>query len=367
MKNGLRYIQLLITLLTTVVVSVALYRLLKTNIIPMKFILAGLIAVIVVMILFIFFSIFKKTPVVVRIIIMILEVALIVGALFGLNYLNQGTKFIEKITVAEDIPEQELSVTEKPFTVFIGGVDKSDKLNDVNMIMTINPKTSKILLVAIPRDYYVPFHNTGVKDKLTHSAEWMGADVNNTIATVRDFMGIDLDYYIRVNFAAIEKLVDTIGGIDIYSEKAFRSTTMPECSFTKGMNHVNGHYALAFSRERKSYGEGDLHRVENQTIVLEAIISKLSDHSTFVKYYQQLLDTASEVLKTNFREEDIYNFVNFILDESPSWKVERYRLNGTHIFNIPSPYNNNDLTTMIDPDWNSVEVGKAKILELLSE
>ena len=196
----------------------------------------------------------------------------------------------------------------------------------------------------------------------------MGADINNTIATVRDFMNVELDYYIRLDFAAIVKLVDTIGGIDIYSDKPFRSANMPDCYFEEGINHVDGRHALAFTRERRSYeGQGDLHRIENQAVVMEAIIAKLSDHNTFVKYYQDLLDTSAEVLKTNFREEDIYSFVNYILDNSPKWQVERYRLSGTHIFNVISPYNNNQPNTMIDPDWSTVEIARAKIEALLSE
>jgi hypothetical protein len=100
---------------------------------------------------------------------------------------------------------------------------------------------------------------------------------------------------------------------------------------------------------------------------MEAIITKLSNHAIFAQYYQQLLETSAEVLKTNFREEDIYSFVNYILDNSPKWQVERYRLNGTHLYNVPSPNNGYKLSTMMDPDWDSVEKAKAKITALLAE
>ena len=366
MKTVLHIIHLAISALAIGVMIFALAKVMNTGILPMKFVGWGIAGVVVLSLLFLTSAIFKKTPLAIRIISAILEIGVMIGALIGLNYLNQGTEFIQKITVSEDTPETELSVTEKPFTVFIGGVDKGEKLNDVNMIMTINPKTGKVLIVGIPRDYYVPFHNTGVSDKLTHSAEFMGADINNTVATVRDFMNIDLDYYIRVDFNAIEALVDVIGGIDIYSDRAFRSTTMKDCYFTKGTNHVDGHHALAFSRERKSYsGEGDLHRVENQSIVMEAIIAKLSNADIFAKYYEELLKTSAEVLKTNFREEDIYKFANYILDKNPKWHVERYRLNGTHKFGVYSPYNN-DYNTMIMPDEASIETARKKIKAVLT-
>ena len=365
-----KYLQIAEILLTGAVVAILVFALIKvigTTILPMKYVGWAIAGVSTLSVLLIFAAFFKKTPIAVRIIAMIVSVGAMVGALIGLNYLNQGTEFIEKITVAEDVPETELSVTEKPFTVFIGGVDKGEKLNDVNMIMTVNPKTAKVLLVGIPRDYYVTFANTGEKDKLTHSAEFMGADINNTIATVRNFMNIDLDYYIRIDFNAIEALIDVIGGIDIYSDRAFRSTTMKECYFTKGTNHVNGHYALAFSRERMSYsGEGDLHRIENQSIVMEAVIAKLSNANVFAKYYEDLLKTSAEVLKTNFREEDIYKFANFILDKSTKWKVERYRLNGMHAYNVYSPTLKANRTMMI-PDEKSIEVAREKIAALLDK
>jgi LCP family protein required for cell wall assembly len=367
MKTAIRIIHLILTTTAIGVLIFVLVKVMNTQILPAKYIGWGIAGVSIVSIIFILSAIFKKTPLAIRIVSAVLEIGVVIGALIGLNYLNQGTKFVETITVKEDIPEVELSVTEKPFTVFIGGVDKGEKLNDVNMIMTVNPTTGKVLLVGIPRDYYVTFHNTGEKDKLTHSAEFMGADIHNTVATVKDFMQIDLDYYIRVDFNAIEALVDVIGGIDIYSDRAFRSTTMGDCYFTKGTNHVDGHHALAFSRERKSYsGEGDLHRIENQTIVMEAVIAKLSNADIFAKYYEELLKTAAEVLKTNFREEDIYKFANFILDKKPKWEVERYRLNGTHDFHVFSPALK-DYNTMIIPDEASIELAREKIKSVLSE
>lgn len=354
-----------ITVVAVAIIVFVLARVLGINVLPMKYAGWGITGVVIISVLFILSAIFKKTPLVVRIISVLLEIGVVVGALIGMNYFSKSTEFVENITVKEDTPEVELSVTEKPFIVFIGGVDASERLNDVNMIMTINPTTGKVLLVGIPRDYYVPFHNTGLSDKLTHSAEFMGADINNTVATVRDFMQIDLDYYIRVDFNAIEALIDVIGGIDINSDRAFRSTTMDDCYFTQGINHVDGHHALAFSRERKTYsGEGDLHRIENQTIVMEAVIAKLANADVFAKYYEDLLKTAAEVLKTNFREEDIYKFANFVLDKKPKWSVERYRLNGKHAFNIYSPYNN-DYNTMIMPDWSSVEIAREKIKKVL--
>ena len=85
----------------------------------------------------------------------------------------------------------------------------------------LNPKTKQILLTSIPRDFYVQLHGTsGYKDKLTHAGNY---GINMSIDTIEDLLNIDINYYIRVNFTTLEKLIDAIGGVDVYSEYSFVS------------------------------------------------------------------------------------------------------------------------------------------------
>ena len=115
--------------------------------------------------------------------------------------------------------------TLKPINIYLSGSDsRSNRIynksrSDVNMIITINPYTKNILLTSIPRDYYVQVYGkVGLKDKLTHSGIY---GIGVTVATVEELFDIEIDYSIKVGFSSVIEVVDLIGGIDIYSDKAF--------------------------------------------------------------------------------------------------------------------------------------------------
>ena len=124
-------------------------------------------------------------------------------------------------------------------------------------------------MTSIPRDYYVKLANCGKKDKLTHSALYGGTD--NSVKTIEDFLDIDIDFYARVDFQSVIQLVDALGGIDIYSDKAFIPYTDHGIKIPEGNVHMNGRMALAFARERYTYKSGDQHRTENQQAVCSAM------------------------------------------------------------------------------------------------
>ena len=140
-------------------------------------------------------------------------------------------------------------ITKTPFNVYLSGIDvygsiKATSRSDVNVIVTVNPNTKQILLTSTPRDYYVPLTvSNGIPDKLTH-AGIHGVDCS--IGTLENLYGIDIDYYVRVNFTSVRKIVDLLGGVKVYSDYDFTSDWGP--SFKKGYNQVNGKQALAFCR-----------------------------------------------------------------------------------------------------------------------
>ena len=168
-------------------------------------------------------------------------------------------------------------VSTEPFVAYISGSDsrngiKATARSDVNIVAVVNPKQGKILLVSIPRDAYVQLHGTtGLKDKLTHAGVY-GIEMSKT--TIEDFLGINIDYTIKVSFATVIKVVDQLDGIDIESDTAMtlKSEGGKICEYVVGKQHVNGDCALRFARERKSYKTGDKHRGENQQQVITSII-----------------------------------------------------------------------------------------------
>ena len=126
------------------------------------------------------------------------------------------TRIIDTVDVTVDVQSnaKAVNVTKEPFNVYISGLDTTGSIgnisrSDVNMVMTVNPQTKTILLTSIPRDYYVDLATKGAKDKLTHSGLY---GIDETTATVEDLLGIDINYYVKVNFTTVVKLVDTLWG-----------------------------------------------------------------------------------------------------------------------------------------------------------
>ncbi len=207
------------------------------------------------------------------------------------------------------------------FNIYISGIDTSGRINnvsrsDANILVTINTKTHEVLLTSIPRDYYVTLHSKKAKDKLTHSGIY---GISETVTTVEDLLDIDINYYVRVNFTTVIKLVDTLGGIDVYSDYNF---TAQGYSFKKGYNHVNGQKALAFSRERYSFSGGDNQRVKNQQHVIEAIINKVLDSNTILTKYTNILNSLEGSFQTNMDQKDISKLVKEQLQTMSSWKIK---------------------------------------------
>lgn len=254
-------------------------------------------------------------------------------------------------------------VSEDVMTIYVSGIDTYGSINarsrsDVNMLVTVNTKTHEILLTSIPRDYYVQLHGTtGYKDKLTHAGIY---GINSSIQTIQDFLKIDINYYVRVNFNTLIKVVDVIGGIDVYSDKAFSPWTDRSVYINKGMNHMNGKEALAFARERHAYKEGDLHRVKNQQDVISAIIKKLTSSKTLLTKYSSLLDSVSSSFQTNVNMDDITELVKLQLDKMPSWNIKQYSLNGSNGKGYTYSSGKTELYVMI-PDEKTVEQAREYI------
>ena len=229
------------------------------------------------------------------------------------------------------VSKQKIDVKE-PFILYISGSDsrtgiKTTARSDVNILAVINPLEYKILLVSIPRDYYVQLHGTtGLKDKLTHAGIF-GIDMS--INTIEDLLDINIDHYLKVSFDTVISAVDIIDGIDIYSDLAFNSGS--NCQFIKGVQHVNGACALAFSRTRKVYAGGDRHRGENQEQVITKILEKVNNKKYLTKY-SEILKILEDSFETSLSYNEITSFVKMQMKTMQSWSVETYNLDGANGF-----------------------------------
>lgn len=283
---------------------------------------------------------------------------------------KNNVKILETISIKikNETATEDIDVTNEPFNIYISGIDIYGDISlvsrsDVNMIATINPVTHKVLLTSIPRDYYVRLHGTtGYKDKLTHAGLY---GINMSITTLEDLFGIYIDYYIRVNFTTLINIVDAIGGIDINSDLAFMAHTNSSCTYAKGNNHLDGKCALAFSRERYAYQEGDRHRVQNQQVVLTAILNKALSSKTLITKYTNILESLESSFQTNMPQEKIYSLVNMQLDQMPKWNIQTISVNGKDSFNYTYSYSANKLYVM-EPNMQTVAIATAKMKEVES-
>lgn len=267
--------------------------------------------------------------------------------------------------------ENTIDVTQEPFILYISGIDQYGNVNsvrgrsDVNQLAVVNPKTNHILLVNTPRDYYVQLAGTtGLRDKLTHAGIY---GIDKSIATLEKFYGIDINHYVRVNFNTLIKVVDVIGGIDVYSDKSFTPWTNRSVYVNKGWNHMNGKTALAYARERKTYTTGDHHRGANQQQVITAIIDKVSKSTVLISKYNSILNSLDGSFQTDISTSNITSFIKYQLDKMPSWKVESIAVSGYNSYNYTYSMGSNYKLYVMEPDYDSIETVKEKINEVLNE
>ena len=255
-------------------------------------------------------------------------------------------KTIEIKKSIEDITKR-VSIKNTPFNVLISGIDTYGDINqtsrnDVNIVATVNPNTNEILLTSIPRDYYVQLHGTtGYKDKLTHASYY---GINMAVETIEDILDIDINYYIKVNFTTVVDLVNKIGGVDVYADQSIR---IGSCKINEGYNHLDGACALAFSRERHSYIDGDRHRGRNQQEVIRAIFTKLSSSSTILTEYSDILNTLDGKFATNMDTKEITSYIKYELNDLKGYTIKNTQLDGYGSMGPTYSYPGQDLWIMI--------------------
>lgn len=279
---------------------------------------------------------------------------------------------IEFEKILESINNKD-NIMNEPFAIYLSGIDTrtdsmpSRSLSDVNMFIVVNPETRKILMVNIPRDYYVQLHGTkGLKDKLTHAGIVGGLVLSK--ATVEDILDAKADYYARVNFNSVIKLVDAIGGITINSDVnySFRCWTDKSCLFKPGNNSVGGKCALAFARERHAYKSGDIHRGENQQQVIRLIVEKLSSSKNLIQNYGDILKALEGTFESNLSTDNITSVVQFQLNDMRPWTFETSNLTGTG-GNEPTYSYPKSILSVMFPTKQTIEDAKLKIKEVLNE
>lgn len=268
------------------------------------------------------------------------------------------------------------SVITQPFTILVSGNDSYGALeetarSDVNMLVTINPTTHTVLMTSMPRDTYTTiacaaddgYCPNGQYDKLTHSGLY---GIETTDKTIEELMGITINYYVRVNFSSLVNIVDSVGGIDIevapgMAVEHFGADASLE-GVKEGWNHLDGERALAYSREREAYLDGDNQRVRNQQQVLRALIDKCISPSMLINF-GNFVDALAGAFETNMSADEIKALLRYQVSFNPEWIIEGYAMAGNSDLLYCASLGTEASVIVVDDAY--IQEGRAKIQAVL--
>jgi LCP family protein required for cell wall assembly len=263
-------------------------------------------------------------------------------------------------------------ITQEPFLVYLSGVDTRGELkeacrSDVNIIAAVNPTTKRVVLINTPRDYYVELADAGgAMDKLTHAGLY-GAD--RSIKTLDILYGVDIRYYVKINFAGFVGIIDALGGIDVVSDQAFTSVGSPgyynPTSFAEGQNHLDGAAALAFARERHAFKNGDIQRGINQMKVISAMVDKIQSPAV-LRGYSSLMNHVADSFVTNLSHDQVGALVRMQLGDGAQWTVENYSVTGSSAKSTKCYSAQGSNLYVMKPDMDTVAAAQAMIASVMN-
>lgn len=299
--------------------------------------------------------------------------AMIFNGVFTNILENEDPDFSSKVRkiysfkVTQTVDTATKQVSGDSFNIYISGIDtygpiSSVSRSDVNIIMTINRATHKILLTTTPRDSYVAIADGGQNqyDKLTHAGIY---GVNASVHTLENLYGIDISNYIRLNFTSFLQLIDLVGGIDVENTQEFTSLH-GNYHFPVGRIHMDAEQTLGFVRERYSLEGGDNDRGQNQEKVIAALIKKLSSPEN-LHNYRAILNGLEGSIQTDLSIKTIIELVNTQLESGTQFTVESQALAGSGRTDLPSYAMPDSQLYMLEINQESLEQTKAAIQSVL--
>lgn len=181
-------------------------------------------------------------------------------------------------------------------------------------LLSLNKKEGTAKLVSFERGIGMPItagEYEGYWELLTHIFAYGGADM--VVSDIRDNFKVDVEKYVHVNFNALIKVIDILGGVDVEltdrEANHLNSIKYPyrgdagseEHAFVSGTNHLSGVMALSYARLRAI--DSNWHRVERQRNVIQAISYKLKDADLVT--LNNLCNEILPLVQTNLTKDDI--------------------------------------------------------------
>lgn len=284
--------------------------------------------------------------------------------LTAIDGFQSSTKVIGHYKESISIKAGSKNVSKEVFTVLLTGVDtRSDAIDsngrsDSIMVAKVNPKTGQAALISIPRDAYVSSSCTGGYDKITHSSL---NGMNCLIDDVENLLGVEIDYYLTVNFYAVIDAIDAVGGIDVDVEQSFcgqdENDNLNAYCFDSGSQHLDGAEALSYARERHSFSDGDYARARHQQQVISGFLRSLMSSGPFA--INNLLDVASQSARTNLSASQLTDLAK-LLQKTDDFSIDSYTIQG-YGMSADLPYWGLYGTSVQSLDDASVAEAKAKL------
>lgn len=175
----------------------------------------------------------------------------------------------------------------------LAGVDDdgaSGTRTDTLMLVKLNWRDGSLQLLSIPRDSYVYVQDS--PDKINHAHAYGGMEL--TLKTVRETLGIDVDYFVKMDMDAVMEVIDIIGGVEVTVEEPQAS----DLGLQEGPQTLDGYQALQYLQYRKGFSDGDLGRVSSQQGFLKTVIPQILSPKNLV-HFPTLLTTSQKYMDTN--------------------------------------------------------------------
>lgn len=254
---------------------------------------------------------------------MIDEMGDFTGFASDVKLIYSGEFTIKVATTEENVTDNYLS-SDDVINVYISGIDSRGGINevsrsDVNIIMSINKKTHNILMINTPRDYYV-----------------------------------------KVNFSGFEKIIDSLGGVDVTLDYSATLSQAGNLTVHNGVNHFNGEQALAFARERYAYSDGDRQRGRNQMMIMEAAIKKACSPAIISNYTSVLSEVSKNVI-TDMSYDFIADLAQTQLNDMAAWNITQISVTGVGSYSSTTYSMPGWSLYIMVPDEESVENAREQI------
>lgn len=217
-------------------------------------------------------------------------------------------------SAADDFENLDVSSYKDRVNVLLMGVDTLENTDtgtgtrtDTIMVMSVDPVSKTGFILSLPRDTRVQITDRDGYDKINHAHSYGGTEL--AISTIKGFLNIPIHHYVKVDYRALFKTVDDLGGIevDVSRDMKYRDTaSVPplDIDLKKGVQILNGEQSMGFLRFRKGYPNQDLGRIQAQQAFMDALIKKVASPASIINI-PNYLDTMSKYIQTDMTMKDM--------------------------------------------------------------